>query len=110
MARRTKLTAEEIRALDETKQQEAGRVQSRKNGFSIMSQRDMGFGRLKDQTGREVTMLWHVPEHSMISLPPGAYRSQIPNGKFVLEFRGKDGVTDRMVFEAEDFHKLLRWV
>lgn len=97
--RRSKVSAEEILKAEKAKDD---RQRSRKNGYSMMSQRDAGWSRLRDYNGgRSVVMQWHTDRE----LEPGEIRANIPDGKFTLLVNG-----ELVAFDAEEFRRSLRWV
>lgn len=78
----------------------AERTDRRKGGFELGKVRDRGWGTLHDITGREVVMLWHPVERL-----PGLAYDKVPDNHFGLVIDGK-----KVIFEAEEFRRLLRWV
>jgi hypothetical protein len=98
MVRKSKISAEEI---EEIEFAEFDRRQVRGKGLDLMSVRDRGWGHIRDHRGRALTMSWHV------NAPPqeGIARNNIPPGMFMLE---GDGI--RVMFDADEFRKFLRWV
>lgn len=98
--RKGKLTSDEILAAEKAKDD---RVQSRKQGFAKMKERDAGWARFSNG----VIMRWHVPSswseeiHGVRTLTG----NHIPEGCFIL----KVGKQEEM-FDAEEFRKSLRWV
>lgn len=91
--RQSKLKREEINELDEFKRQE-----SRKSGFSLMSVRDRGWGRVG---GSDVVLEWHVPRDKR---PAGVPYRNVPTGMVVLHI-GKESA----LINVEDLLKLTRW-
>lgn len=103
MARNTKLTAEEIFAAEQAADNHR---RTRLSGYALMEVRDRGEVIISDHAGkRNVAMYWPVNRE----LSPGETRFDMPNGKFMLEFKNKNGSTERVVFDAEEFRKWLRW-
>lgn len=96
--RKSKQSAAEI---EQYEREEAGRVASRKKGFSMMEIRDRGNTTLRNLQGGSVTMHWHVDRE----LEEGEARRSVPDNIFVLE---QNGVT--IALDAEEFRKYLRWV
>jgi hypothetical protein len=93
--RKSKHSADEIEAAERAADD---RKHSRGNGFDMMSVRDRGWGRLPNGT----VMEWWVE--------PGKRRdgiaySNVPQGMFLLHTEKQD-----IMFDADDFRKLLRWV
>lgn len=97
--RHAKVDAEEILKAEKAKDD---RQRSRKNGYSMMSQRDAAYARLRNFNGGDVIMQWHVPKEQR---EDGLGYSGVPDGMFSLKI-GKELV----VFDAEEFRKYLRWV
>lgn len=98
MARKTKLSADEIAQLDATEQSELERRATRNMGFEKMKERDLGYGRLRDfNGGKEVWMDWRMSQD--------AEADQL--FKLVVG-TGYDKIT--LVFDAEQFRRHLRWV
>lgn len=92
LVKKTNLTADEIfeaeKAADE-------RTSRRSVGFGLMKVRDRNFGKLIDynRQAQSVHMLWGE------------------RGKFALDVRPYGSRENmRLVFDTEDFRKLLRWV
>lgn len=100
--RKSKISAEEAQAVEiaaaETKE-------NRKMGFNKMHERDAGAHQLRDYTGRSVVIHWHV------DVKPQEFAAYIdvPEDKFLLEFKNKHGETERMVFDTDEFRQSLRW-
>lgn len=95
MARQSKLSAQEVAELDETKQRE-----TRNSGLSLMDIRDRGYAYIRDYSGGSVTMHWNVHR----PLKNGEARRVIPDGK-VLFTKGDTEI----VFDVEELNKSLRW-
>lgn len=93
--RRSKLKAEEIEQLDRA---EDDRRRSRKNGYSLMEDRDRGGMRLSNGAIIE----WHVPKERRTD---GVCYSGIESGNFILNIEGQ-----KAVFSADEFRKWVRWV
>lgn len=100
--RNTKITAEEIEATEVAAE---ARKQNRNQGFSMMSVRDQGYTKIRDLNGRGVALLWPTAREA---LEGEAFR-RIPEGAFVMEFRGESGKMENLVFDAEELKKWLRW-
>lgn len=92
--RKSQLTATEIQAAEEAQD---NRRSSRRNGFSMMPERDRGWRRLKNGT----VILWHVPEEKR---EEWVVYQHVPEGHFALDINGKI-----YGFELDDFQKGLRW-
>jgi len=92
----------------------AERTDRRKAGFDLMKVRDRGSGSVRDHSGSEVRIYWHVNDDE---LEEGEVRWNVPDGMFILETSSRyyeghpkytKGVT--LVFDKEEFMKWLRWV
>lgn len=90
---RTKQSAAEIEELELA---ENNRRQTRKSGFSLMSVRDRGWIKLNNG----VVLEWPVDRE----LLDGEVRSFIPKGYFGMVTGDK-----KIIFDAEEFKKYLRW-
>lgn len=95
--RKGKLTSDEVLAAEKAKDD---RVQSRKQGFKKMEERDAGIAILREYYhGGRVRMRWDIdnnPNHA---------------NHFMLEIPGgRDERTVAIVLDAEEFRKSLRWV
>lgn len=91
--RKTNLAPEEIAELDETK-----RKDFRKGGFELMKVRDRRYAKLRARYGsaRDVVMRWeHNSDDHLFELQITPYGSK---------------ETTKVVLDAEEFQKFLRWV
>ncbi len=96
--RTAKLSEEDILRAEKAKDD---RKRSRRRGYAKMEERDAGTARIRNYNGSEVRMLWHIPEDRR---EEGLCYSGVSDGMFILEFAGK-----KLVFDAEEFRKWLRW-
>jgi len=95
MARKTKLTKEDIFQAEKAKD---NRVRSRKQGFEKMHERDKGYQYLKSLDGKETLMFWPP------TLGKGSGR-HVPEGYFIISIDGHEAILSR-----EEFGRCFRWV
>lgn len=91
--RKTKLSAQEIKELDDTNKRA-----TRNTGLAMMSVRDQGQASLKNYNGGDVKVAWHTPHFN------NGVRRDIPDGMFVIDHKG-----ETLAFDAEELQKVLRW-
>lgn len=99
MARKSKLSAQEIAEIDET-----NRIQTRKTGFGLMSARDRGWDRVKSMSGHSSHVLWH----SNRPLQDYEARRDVPEGMFLLDVV-IEGKTHTLAYDVDEFRKAIRW-
>lgn len=100
MARKTKLSAQEVSEMDEFKKSEF-----RKGGLNLISEKDRGWSVDYDATGRRVAILWHTDRKP----DEGEAMRRVPEGQVVLEFEGKSGGKEHVIFDADKLKRAIRW-
>jgi hypothetical protein len=93
--RKSKLSAAEIEAAEQAADK---RKSSRKQGFSMMDERDRGWKHLSNGA----VFFWPVPREKREN---GLTYLDVPEGHFVLVIGGRE-----ILFNADEMQGCLRWV